>query len=131
MNLYDLFFGAGPALQVIFKLGYMPKDSEFYELTCEQYKAFFESCGYTDEKVFMLLPEERKNYQALALDEIICMTESERGYLKGAASIVEQYCEKSGRQFGSYLDKLRYVASVLPDVFSKDTPFAKTPSSTV
>lgn len=37
MNPLDLFFGTGDAVRMIFKLGYVPEESEFYELTCDQY----------------------------------------------------------------------------------------------
>ena len=63
MNPLDLFFGTGDAVRMIFKLGYVPEESEFYELTCEIY-------GHTDEK-------------------------------------------------------LRYAASLLPSIFSKDTPYSR------
>ena len=64
------FFGTGDAVRMIFKLGYVPEESEFYELTCDQYKYYFEIYGHTDEK-------------------------------------------------------LRYAASLLPSIFSKDTPYSR------
>ena len=51
MNPLDLFFGTGDAVRMIFKLGYVPEESEFYELTCDQYKYYFEIYGHTDEKL--------------------------------------------------------------------------------
>ena len=41
MDIFDLFFRTGPAIQVIFKLGFMPGENEFYELTCQQYQDYF------------------------------------------------------------------------------------------
>lgn len=32
MNPLDLFFGTGDAVKMIFKLGYVPEKSEFYDL---------------------------------------------------------------------------------------------------
>ena len=46
MDIWDLFFGAGPAVHTIMKLGFMPKDEDFLELTTEQYLQFFEKEGY-------------------------------------------------------------------------------------
>lgn len=46
MNPLDLFFGTGDAVRMIFKLGYVPEESEFYELTCDQYKYYFEIWSY-------------------------------------------------------------------------------------
>lgn len=33
MDIFDLFFGAGPAVHTIMKLGFIPKDEDFLELT--------------------------------------------------------------------------------------------------
>lgn len=50
MDLFDLFFGAGPAVTVIFKLGFIPKEDEFYELTYQQYQHYLEVYGQKEEK---------------------------------------------------------------------------------
>lgn len=125
MDLFDLFFRTGPALQVLFKLGYMPKDEEFYEMTCQQYQHYFDMYGHTDEKIYLLLPEDQKKYTELAAGDAFCMKESEKDSLKDAEKIIEEYCRKSGKQFLTFQDKLRYAATCLPDVFSKDSPYAK------
>lgn len=125
MDLFDLFFRTGPAIQVLFKLGYMPKDEEFYEMTCQQYQHYFDVYGHTDEKIYLLLPEDQKKYTELASGDAFCMKESEKDSLKDAEKIIEEYCRKSDKQFLTFQDKLRYAATCLPDVFSKDTPFAK------
>lgn len=125
MNLFDLFFVTGPAIQVIFKLGYVPKDEEFYELTYQQYQRYFETFEATDEKIFMLLPDERQKYKVFAANDVFCMTESEKESLKRGEAVIEKYCEDSHQQFNNYHEKLCYAASVLPDVFSKDTPYSQ------
>ena len=48
MNVFDKLFGAGPAVTVIMKLGFMPKDSDYFELTSEQYESYYKTEGYTD-----------------------------------------------------------------------------------
>lgn len=128
MDIFDLFFGAGPAIQVIFKLGYIPKDTEFYELTCQQYQHYFDTIGHTDEKVFILLPDDKEKYKEFAVGDTYCMTESEKNSLKDGEAIIEKYCKDSGKQFNSIHEKLCYVASQLPDVFSKGTPYAQAES---
>lgn len=72
MDLFDLFFRTGPALQVLFKLGYMPKDEEFYEMTYQQYQHYFDMYGHTDEKIYLLLPEDQKKYTELAAGDAFC-----------------------------------------------------------
>lgn len=124
MDIFDLFFRTGPAIKVIFTLGFIPKDSEFYELTCQQYQYYFDTLGHTDEKVFILLPEDKDKYKEFAAGDTFCMTESEKDSLKDGAAVIEKYCQDSGKQFNSIHEKLSYVASQLPDVFSNETPFA-------
>ena len=51
MDLFDKLFRAGPAVQVIFKLGFMPKEKDFYELTPKQYECYYLHECQTEEKV--------------------------------------------------------------------------------
>ena len=101
MDIFDLFFRTGPAIQVIFKLGFMPGENEFYELTCQQYQDYFETFGHTDEKVFILLPEDKDKYKEFAAGDTFCMTESEKDSLKDGIAVIEKYCQESGKQFNS------------------------------
>lgn len=125
MNPLDLFLGTGDAVRMIFKLGYVPEESEFYELTCDQYKHYFEIYGHTDEKIFMLIPNESSNYKKHALDGVYCLTESEIDSLEDGKILIEKYCEKGDHHFESFDEKLRYAASLLPSIFSKDTPYSR------
>ena len=50
MDIFDLFFGAGPAVTAIMKLGFMPEEKEFHELTPEQYRKYYEQNDDTNEK---------------------------------------------------------------------------------
>lgn len=121
MNLQELFFGVGPAIQTIFQLGYSPKEEDFCELTYEQYQAYFKQFGHTEEKVYMLLPTAPEAYKKVATDEALSVTESEKLYFKSASEMIDKYCKD--KQFDTYENKLRYAATLLPDVFSKGTPF--------
>ena len=37
----------------------------------------------------------------------------------------ESYCHKSDKKFVTYQDKLKYVASLLPPVFTKDSSYKR------
>jgi hypothetical protein len=37
--------------------------------------------------------------------------------------VIELYCNNSGKAFDDYGSKLRFVANLLPPVFTKDTNF--------
>ena len=123
MDLWDLFFGAGPAVHTIMKLGFMPKDEDFLELTEEQYRQFFEKEGFTDEKIYALLPKNPQHYVPSDFNELNICTESDIATMKRGWQIVESYCSKSNCIFSSDKEKLAYAASLMPDVFSKGTPF--------
>lgn len=123
MDIWDLFFGAGPAVHTIMKLGFMPKDEDFLELTAEQYRQFFEKEGYTEEKVYALLPKDPQHYVSSDFNELNICTESDIATMKRGWQIVENYCSKSDCTFSSDREKLAYAASLMPDVFSKGTPF--------
>ena len=46
MDFFDLLFGPiGPSLQFIFKIGYIPNENDFLELTEDQYAAYVKQCG--------------------------------------------------------------------------------------
>ena len=123
MGLFDLFFGAGPAITKIMTLGFMPKNEDFLELTPEQYEKFYEQEGYTEEKVYALLPKNPKHFVESDFNELNICTESDIATLKRGWQIVENYCKESGFTFTTDQQKLMYAATKLPDVFSRDTPF--------
>lgn len=123
IDIFDLFFGAGPAITRIMELGFMPKDEDFLELTSEQYSQFYKEMGYTEEKVFALLPKTPGHYVASDFNELNVCTESDIATLKRGWQIIENLCAKSDNTFGTDRQKLMFAASRLPDVFSKGTPF--------
>ena len=124
-GFWDLLFGAGPALQLIYKMGFRPKKDDFYELTAEQYEKYLRDTGDTSgEKVYMILPHNPKDYANIATgSEVMAFTESDLDTLERGWGIVERYCGKSGREFHSDEEKLQYAATLLPDVFTKGTSF--------
>lgn len=126
MNGFDLLFGSiGPALNFIFKIGYIPVEDDFLELTEEQYAAFTRQCGETTGKIYMFSPSNP--YYSLDDDynEISCLDEYDLQGFKDAAELIQQYCDKSNRIFKTTREKLQYMASALPEAFSKDTPYEK------
>ena len=101
----------------------MPKDEDFLEQTSQQYKKFYEQEGYTEEKIYALLPKAPEHYVEANFNELNICTESDIATLKRGWQIVEYYCKESGLEFTTDEQKLMYAATKLPDVFRKDTPF--------
>ena len=127
-SVLDIFFSAG-AIQAIFKLGFIPEDDEFFELTSEQYQAYYAledgKESSSNEKVYMLLPKDPQKYQEFAVDDTFILTERDVSFLEKAERIIESYCEKSGEKYDNFDEKLRYCASVMPDVFSEGSKYSE------
>ena len=125
MNGFDLLFGAGPAIRTIMELGFMPHDDDLLELTADQYESFFRTNGYTDEKIYVLLPKDQRFIPDDECNEIRVCTESDIETLKRAWQIVESYCKDSSSELLTDQSKIRYAASRLPAAFSEGTRFDK------
>ena len=125
IGFWDLMFGAGPALQTIYQLGFRPKEEDLYELTGEQYDKYLEDTGDTSgERVYMLLPHDAKKYADTASgNEVMVLTESDKATMERAWQIVESYCKESGREFHSDEEMLQYAATRLPEAFTQGTRF--------
>ena len=126
MNAFDLLFGAGPALIEIYKMGFRPKEEDFLEMTPEQYEKFYETEKNTGEKVYLYLPKDPKEYNAIVSDsEVKVVTESDIDLFRRGWQIVENYCKKKGMANASDEEKMACAAAFLPDVFTKGTRFEK------
>uniref|UniRef100_Q3ASL8 Uncharacterized protein n=1 Tax=Chlorobium chlorochromatii (strain CaD3) TaxID=340177 RepID=Q3ASL8_CHLCH len=117
----DLFFNIAPAISTLFKLGFEPKEECFYELTIDQYEQLRKDGEDITETLYMILPEESKYMD----NDIIVVNEQEKNSLLKAKKVIENYCEKGGKVFNSYQDKLTYVSNLLPSVFTEDSNFRK------
>lgn len=126
MNAIHLLFGpVGPALKFIFSIGYIPNENDFLELTDEQYAAYLKQYGEVTSKMYMFAPNDPHHALNEDYNEISCIDEYELQGFKEAAALIQKYCDKSGRIFQNTKEKLQYMASALPDVFSKGTPYEK------
>lgn len=125
MHPFELLFGPlGPALQYIFAIGYIPNQDDFLELTEEQYVAYIKQCGETNERIFMFLPQN-PNLLGDDYNEVSCLRESELQAFKDAADLILLYCRKEDKVFNTTEEKLRFMASRLPTVFTEGTAYEK------
>ena len=117
MDFFDLLFGGGQAIQGIFHLGFIPKEEDFREFSSVEYQKFKEKecdiCGkmYTF-KSGLPIPE----------NDVYTFSEEEKRFMLKGVEIIDGYCE--GKTFISDDVKLRYVATLLPGVFSEGTKYA-------
>jgi len=120
--LHELLFEVGPAITAIFKLGYEPEEKYFYEFTEEHYNKLQDEGTDITEKWYMLIPEKYE-YQT---EKVMVVREHEKNNLIKANAFIANYCKKSDSDLGNYDNKLKYVASLLPAVFTKNTKYQKT-----
>jgi hypothetical protein len=115
-GFYETMFEVIPAIMQVFQMGYLPAEDEFYELTPDQYEKYYAEVERTDERLFMLLPQNPR-FQTESR-EIGVLTEAQISWFKRAGEIIERYCKESGKTFKDFDEKLAYCASVMPEVFS-------------
>ena len=118
--MFDLLFTVFPAVSVIFKLGFEPTETCFYELTAEQYEEAWRQGHDRGVTLYMVLSSPQGKNQP---GEVVVVSEAKKASLFKAAEVIELYCHKSGKSFDDYGSKLRFVANLLPPVFAKDTDF--------
>lgn len=130
MDIFDLLFGwGGQAFQLIFQYGFLLKENDFLELTDEQYLQFHIKEGECDEKIFMVSPEDPRKAVEVDSPELPIVTESQMNALLDAGKYIEKLCE--GKDFHTEEEMLRFAARYMPDIFSKDSKFAKYAKFTV
>ncbi len=117
MDFFDLLFGGGQAIQGIFRLGFIPKEEDFREFSGEEYQKFKEKecdiCG----KMYTF-----KSGLPIAEHDVYVFSEEEKGIMLKGVEIIDSLCEE--KTFISDDAKLRFVATVLPGVFSEGTKYA-------
>ncbi|MDR3365525.1 MAG: hypothetical protein LBO71_00945, partial [Prevotellaceae bacterium] len=125
MNILD-FFAMGSTIKAVFRLGFLPKREEFYELTPDQYEQYYKSNEQTGEKIFVLLPDDPQQYNDVASGNVLVIfTEREMHRFEGAGKTIESYCTESGKTFATFEEKLYYVAGQMPPSFSQGTKYAE------
>jgi hypothetical protein len=122
-------FSSMGGVKVIFLLGFVPEDDELYELTAEQYQHYYDTAAedanerFTGEKIYMVLPKDPKKYAEIAVESVFAFKEEEIHTIRRGEEIIENYCQKSGKEFKDFDEKLRYCASLMPSVFTKGTKY--------
>lgn len=117
--MFDLLFNIGPKIKFIFKMGFEPKEEDFFELTEDQYARLKDEGEEINTKWYLLLP---KDYAAQG-NEVITVNANDKENLLKAAIKIESYCKNEHKVFKNYEEKLYYVATCMPEIFSKGTKF--------
>lgn len=116
-GFFDLLFGGGEAIQSMFQLGFIPKEEDFREFSSVEYQQYNEKecdiCG----KMYTFNSD-----LPVSGNDIYAFSEKEKEFMLKGAEIIDNLCEK--KTFISDDVKLRYVATLLPGVFSEGTKYA-------
>jgi hypothetical protein len=124
MNFLDyLFFGG--TINAIFRLGFIPKKEEFYELTPEQYAKYYANNEQTERKIFMLLPDDPQKYSKVASGDVFVIEEDEIPFFEHVGKLMDECCQDSGKTFETFDEKLYYLAENMPPMLSGGTKYAK------
>jgi len=130
MSRMASFLAMCAGMQIIFNMGFVPTDEELSELTPEEYRRFYDSVATEEdrvskERIYVLLPKDPKLYAKFAGEKALVFRETEVRSIKAGAETIEKSCKDSGKEFKTFDEKLRYCASVMPDVFSEGTKYAR------
>ncbi|MDE7463376.1 MAG: hypothetical protein K2M88_09480 [Muribaculaceae bacterium] len=133
MDLFFMCFRMGPAMKMIFNVGYIPKKEDFKELTPQQYVAFrlkvpeAERRELENQRILAFLPDDPKVYSRVVKvygNDMVIVGSEEVDDIFKVCNIIDNYCKESKQVFENDTAKLIYMAKTLPPVFSEGTPFA-------
>ncbi|MDR0567423.1 MAG: hypothetical protein LBG47_10400 [Prevotellaceae bacterium] len=124
MDILKLYLSV-EAVNAVFRLGFLPAKEEFYELTPEQYAQYYSTNEKTNDKIFMLLPNDPQTYSRVASGDMFIVTEQEVARFEKAGRIIESYCKDSEKTFATFEKKLRYVAGKVPSTCLLRTKYAR------
>lgn len=128
MSGFGLFSPLRGAM-ILFKLGFIPKEDDFLELTSEQYQHFYNTAGdadsHRDEKLFMLLPQDPQVYAEVAAGDALILSEGDIAEIKGGVAFIENCCADNEEKFNTLDEKLRFCAGKLPAMATDGTKYAK------
>jgi hypothetical protein len=124
-GLFSPFRGA----MILFKLGFVPQEGDFLELTNEQYQHFYNTAedadSHRNEKLFMLLPQDLQIYAEVAAGDALILSEGDIALIKGGVDFIENCCAESGEKFNTFDEKLRFCADKLPAIATDGTKYEK------
>jgi len=125
MSVFSPLRGA----MILFKLGFIPTEGDFLELTSEQYQHFYNTAedadNHRDEKLFMLLPQDPQIYAEVAAGDALILSEGDIAGIKGGVAFIENCCADSGEKFNTLDEKLRFCAGKIPAVITDGTKYAQ------
>ncbi len=117
--MQNLVLNIVPAIQAIFHLGYEPRQEHFHELTDEQYEQFYSENDDVSSKWYLVIPEEHEHQTG----DSLVVSEREMRSLLEASKLIESYCSTSGKSFDTCADRLQFVSSMLPPVFTAGSSY--------
>ncbi len=115
--MFDILMNAA-AIRSVFEMQFEIKDENLIELTFEQYQSAKRQGFDVSERLFRVsrgMFEECNNPQA----ELKIVSESEIQDIKRAVSTIYRLSDKSGNEFNSFVDRLKYLEKKLPPIMTE------------
>jgi hypothetical protein len=125
MDLHEVLFELAHAIKVIFRLGYLPDNSDIVELSAAEYDAFRIQGGEVSQRVYWLPAKDGVEMTPDGRPQMSVLVESEIAKLRKGVSFLTGMAEKDGKHFSQDKELLEYAASCLPNIFSEGTPYAR------
>ena len=117
-TVFDLFFGTGRSIQAIFKLGFIPRNENYREMTKEELNEYKKTCPDEKDETIYILQRDGKDIDTNGL---ICISQTERAMLNEGVKVIQHYLQD--KDFENDEQAREYVADRMPDVFSKGSRF--------
>ena len=123
MNLHEIFFEFIPDISYIFRLGYIPSQSDFHELTEEQYEVYQKQSGDMSKPVYSIVPSDDKSLEQSGNISIVKEEEMFRAGM--AVMFLSLYAQESGCESEESEDILRFAAERLPRSITAGTKYER------
>jgi hypothetical protein len=104
-------------------LGFFPQEEDFLELTEEQYDEFYKQQGYTEERIFALLPQDPRNQCYDDFEGLCVVTEHQKYLLNCGVQLIDKICKDFDKKFDTDHEKMKFAAKYCPTEFTDGTAY--------
>jgi hypothetical protein len=123
MELSEMLMDFFPAIESVFRLGFIPERDEIHEFSNEQYDSYHRQGGLALKPLYTVIP---KNYKYLTQsDEVDMLTEADVEKLMRVTEFLREYTKNNGCKSDESDEILKCAAKLLPKFFTDGTKFER------
>ncbi|MBE6272527.1 MAG: hypothetical protein E7097_01380 [Bacteroides sp.] len=117
---FDFFLKTGPGVQAVYRMGFLPCENDFREMTEDEYAIYLQDFpDRINSEIYVLWPEEKIKIAGGK----VCINELELDCLMRGVTAINNLTE--GKGCHSDEEKLQRAAKTLPNVFTRGTRFER------